>query len=140
MGTTAQLVTRLFQAYNDHNPDEVADLYASACRHRDVAAGADHDTPKRVAGGLAGLFAAFPDANWTCDAMLLDGDRAAVTYELTGHLQGRLGSYQPTGQSLRLAGVQVVEVKDGAIVATTDYWDGGTLHRQLSPAATRSDA
>ncbi|MFD9667297.1 ester cyclase [Rhodococcus sp. NPDC059968] len=135
MGSTLQLVTSLYQAYNDHRSDEVAKLYATACRHRDIAAGAEHDSPAQIAAGITWLFEALPDVHWACDTILVDGNRAAITYELTGHLHGRFGSYQPTGQSLRLAGVQIVEVSNDAITSSTDYWDGGALHRQLSAAA-----
>jgi predicted ester cyclase len=88
------------------------------------------ETP-HIAAGIATLFAALPDVHWTTGSMLIDGDRAAVPYELTGHLHGGLGPYVPRGQTLSLPGVQLVEVKAGKIVATTDYWDGGALHRQL---------
>ncbi|MDV7089108.1 ester cyclase [Rhodococcus opacus] len=132
MSSTRQLVTSLYKAYNDHRPDEVAKLYSPACRHRDIAAGAEHESPEQIAAGITWLFEALPDLHWTCDAILVDGNRAAITYELTGHLLNRFGSYKPAGQSLRLAGVQFVEVDNGAIISSTDYWDGGALHRQLS--------
>ncbi|WP_182262835.1 nuclear transport factor 2 family protein [Rhodococcus sp. UFZ-B548] len=135
MGSTLQLVTELYQAYNSHRPDQVADLYAPICRHRDIAVGADHDSPEKIAVGLAGLFEALPDVQWRYDEVLIDGNRAAVAYELVGHLHGRLGSYRPVGQSLQLSGVQILEVKDGAITSSVDYWDGGALHRQLSVTA-----
>lgn len=77
-------------------------------------------------------FAAFADAQWNLDDTLIDGNRPAVTYELSGHLNGRLGPYEPKGQSVHLAGVQMLEVKGNHIVTSTDYGDGGALHRQLS--------
>ncbi|UOT01165.1 ester cyclase [Rhodococcus opacus] len=132
MNSLTQIVTDLYTAYNNHRPADVAKLYAPLCRHRDIAAGADHRTPEKIAAGLAGFFAAFPDAQWSLDDTLIDGNRAAVTYALSGHLNGRLGPYEPKGQSVHLAGVQMLEVKGNRIITSTDYWDGGALHRQLS--------
>ncbi|MDH6292539.1 hypothetical protein M2275_007478 [Rhodococcus opacus] len=96
--------------------------------------GADPRTPENIAAGLAGLFAAFPDAQWNLDDTLLDGNGAAVTYALSGHSNSRLGPYEPKGQSVHLAGVQMLEVKGNHIITSTDYWDGGALHCQLSTA------
>ncbi|WP_237726821.1 hypothetical protein [Rhodococcus jostii] len=55
-----------------------------------------------------------------------------MTYALSGHLNGRLGPYGPKGRSVHLAGVQMLEVKGNRIITSTDYGDGGALHRQLS--------
>ncbi|MDI9974777.1 ester cyclase [Rhodococcus sp. IEGM 1307] len=104
------------------------------CRHRDITAGADPRTPENIAAGLAGLFAAFPDAQWNLDDTLLDGNGAAVTYALSGHSDSRLGPYEPKGQSVHLAGVQMLEAKGNHIITSTDYWDGGALHRRLGTA------
>lgn len=90
MNSLTQIVTDLYTAYNNHRPADVAKLYAPLCRHRDIAAGADHRTPEKIAAGLAGLFAAFPDAQWSLDDTLIGGNRAVVTYALSGHLNGRL--------------------------------------------------
>ena len=132
MNSTHSIVTKLYDAYNAHRLKDIAALYAAACEHRDIAVGAHHTTPEHIAAGIATLFEALPDVHWTTGSVLIDGDRAAVPYELTGHLDGRLGPYTPNGQTLHLTGVQLIEVKAGQIVATTDYWDGGALHRQLS--------
>ncbi|MDI9950498.1 ester cyclase [Rhodococcus sp. IEGM 1305] len=115
-----------------NRPADVAKLYAPLCRHRDIAAGAGHRTPEKIAAGLAGLVAAFPTRNRTSMTRSSMGNRAAVTYALPGHLNGRLGPYEPKGQSVHLAGVQMLEVKGNHIVTSTDYGDGGALHRQLS--------
>ncbi|MFV9456202.1 ester cyclase [Rhodococcus sp. NM-2] len=132
MDSITQIVTDLYKAYNNHRPEDVVKLYAPRCRHRDVAVGADHRKPEQIAAGLSRLFEAFPDAQWNLGEILIDGNRAAVPYELSGHLHGRLGSYEPKGQSLLLTGVQMLEVRDSQIISSTDYWDGGALHRQLN--------
>ncbi|MEU7632832.1 nuclear transport factor 2 family protein [Nocardia sp. NPDC049220] len=132
MASITQIVTDLYTAYNNHRPADVAQLYAAQCRHRDIAVGADHSEPEQIAAGLAQLFEALPDVQWNLEEILIDSNRAAVSYELSGHLRGRLGSYEPKGQSLHLAGVQMLEVRDNQITTSTDYWDGGALHRQLS--------
>ena len=129
---TTELVAALLTAYNVHDAAAAAALYAPDGSHRDVAMGADQPDPEKIAGGLARLFAAFPEARWSCRSVLADGDQAAVPYSLEGRLQGRLGPYEPAGQPIRLSGVLLVEAADGTIRRTTDYWDSGTLHRQLT--------
>lgn len=79
-----------------NRPAGVAKLYAPVCRHRDIAAGADHRTPEKI---------------------------AAVS---------NLDDTSRKGQSVHLAGVQMLEVKRNHIITGTNYGDGGALHRQLS--------
>jgi SnoaL-like domain len=134
---TADLVTALHSAYNAHDPAAAAALYAADGRHRDVAMGAEHADPASISGGLAGFLAAVPDAHWAPGSVVVDGPLAAVCYELTGTLQSRLGPYEPLGQPVHLPGVLVVETDGRAIRSTVDYWDSGTLHRQLSAPAVR---
>lgn len=117
-----------------NRPQRSQSSSAPRCRHNDIAAGADPRTPEKIAAGLAGLVAAFPDAQWNLDDTLIDGNGAAVTHALSGHSNSRLGPYEPKGQSVHLAGVQMLEVKGNHIITSTDYWDGGALQCQLSTA------
>ena len=130
--SAGELAEQLWSAYNAHSETAAARLYSAEGRHRDVAVDGERVGPAEIEHGLVGLFLAIPDAHWTCTRLVVGGGAAVLTYELTGHLRARLGPYEPAGQPVRLEGVLVVETDAGRISRTTDYWDSGTLHRQLT--------
>jgi predicted ester cyclase len=130
--SAGELAERLRSAYNAHAETTAAGLYRTDGRHRDIAMGGERVGHAEIGHGLIGLFTAIPDAHWTRKGMVVEGGAAVLTYELAGHLRARLGPYVPAGQPIRLEGVLVVEAEAGRITRTTDYWDSGALHRQLT--------
>lgn len=132
----------LFEAYNQHDPDAAASLYAPDGQHEDVAYGRPKRGPDAISGGLRHFLDAFPDAHWATSDRIVNGDRAVARYTLTGTLQGDLGPFKGNGQRIELRGVQVLELRAGAITRSEDYWDGASFERQVKEtniAATAAD-
>jgi len=122
----------LYQAYNAHDAAAAGALYAADGVHEDVATQRPQKGPAAIATGLNGFLTAFPDAQWTC---LGSGEQAGTVfsrYVLTGSLQGDLGPIRADGQSLQLRGVHVLQVRDGRIERSEDYWDMATFQRQMN--------
>ena len=130
-GRVDAALSALYAAYNGGDARAAASLYAPAGRHVEIAMGNERIGPAAVAEGLAGFLAAFPDARWQQRARIVDGDRAAVTYVLTGTLQARFGPFEPAGQRLELRGAHVVEVGPDGIQVCEDYWDAAGFGRQM---------
>lgn len=129
----SELPRRLYAAYNDHDPSAVARLYAPGATHEDVAHGRPRSGPEAIAAGLRLFFGWFPDAHWQLAFQMDDGrGRVAITYLLTASLQAQMGSIAPRGQAISLRGVHVLEIKDGRIGKSADYWDAATFQRQLN--------
>jgi steroid delta-isomerase-like uncharacterized protein len=132
MERDAQILDALYEAYNSHDADGVAALYAAGGEHEDVAFGRPKRGPEAIAGGLKSFFKAFPDARWeTADRLTQDG-RAMARYVLTGTLQSDLGPFRAAGQRMEIRGVHVLETADGRIERSQDFWDGATLQRQMT--------
>jgi steroid delta-isomerase-like uncharacterized protein len=128
-----ELPRRLYAAYNDHDPSAVAHLYAPHATHEDVAHGRPRSGPEAIAAGLRLFFGWFPDAHWQPAFQIGDGpDRVAIPYRLTASLQAQMGPIAPRGQAISLRGVQVLEIEDGRIGRSVDYWDAATFQRQLN--------
>ncbi|MFQ3452046.1 ester cyclase [Bradyrhizobium sp. UFLA01-814] len=124
----------LYQAYNNHNPDAVAKLYASDATHEDIAQGKPKRGPVEIANGLSKFFGWFPDAHWSAQAQIVDPTGlVAITYLMTATLSGQMGPIQPCGQKVSLQGVLVLRTKEGLILCSRDYWDAATFQRQLTP-------
>lgn len=135
-GTARAAIEALYAAYNAHDPDSVALLYTPSGVHEEVADGRCSVGREEIAGGLTRLFAAFPDAEWSPETVVIEGSQGVVSYRLSGTLQGPLGPVPPLGQKLDLRGVHVVELDDdGKIERSLDYWDAATFRGQMEVAA-----
>jgi steroid delta-isomerase-like uncharacterized protein len=135
MASLKQIVRAFYDAYNSHDAPAAAALYAEDGEHREMAQGSVRIGPEEIGAGLGRLLEAFPDARWHVKHTLVDGERAAVTYELTGTLAADLGPFPAAGQALSLAGVHVFEEESGRLRITEDYWDSGTFSRQMQAGA-----
>jgi steroid delta-isomerase-like uncharacterized protein len=125
-------ILKLYEAYNRHDAAGAAALYAAGATHGDVAQDRVVEGPEAIAQGLRRFFAAFPDARWSAEHVLANGDHATASYRLTGTLRGRLGPFEPAGQRLALRGVHVVQTGvDGRIASSVDYWDGAVFAGQM---------
>lgn len=121
----------LYDAYNQHNAEAAAMLYASGGVHEDVAYGRPKTGPEAIAKGLRHFLDAFPDAKWETHDRISSGDRAVARYKLTGTMQADLGPFRGHGQRIELRGVQVLELVGGKITRSEDFWDGATFERQV---------
>lgn len=121
----------LYEAYNRHDTDAAAALYAPDGEHEDVAYGRPKRGREAIADGLRHFLAAFPDAQWKTRDRIVDGDRAVGRYVLTATMQGQLGPFKGEGQRIELRGVHFLELRAEQIVRSEDFWDGATFERQL---------
>ena len=133
------LIARLYQAYNAHDTAAVAALYAAEATHEDIAQGKPKRGPDEIAAGLGRFVGWFPDARWTPQHHAIGGAGvAAVSYLLTATLKGQFGPIAPRDQAISLRGVHMLQVRDGLIRRSEDYWDSATFQRQLNPVHERS--
>jgi steroid delta-isomerase-like uncharacterized protein len=122
----------LFAAYNDHDPDAAAALYAPDGHHEDVALGRPRRGAPAIAEGLRRFLSSVPDAHWQTSDRIVTGDRAVGRYVLSGTLQRSMGPFRAHGQRIVLRGVQVLELHEGRILRSEDFWDAATFERQLN--------
>jgi glyoxylase-like metal-dependent hydrolase (beta-lactamase superfamily II)/predicted ester cyclase len=133
---------------------EVVTGYFAALARRDLDAaaacwapdGIDHLIGQAEALGPAGvraffgeLFAAVPDFAFAVESMVVEGDRVAVRWNATGTFAGE-SEYQgiaPTGGRVELAGLDLLDVRDGLIVRNDAFSDGMGFARQIGMLPTR---
>jgi steroid delta-isomerase-like uncharacterized protein len=131
--TLDDLIARFYRAYNLHDVDAVAALYAADAVHEDVAQGKPKQGPGDIASGLSRFLGWFPDAQWTTAVAVVGRNgAAAVSYRLTATLQAQMGPHAPRRQPISLRGVHLLQVRDGLIRRSEDYWDAATFQRQLN--------
>jgi steroid delta-isomerase-like uncharacterized protein len=129
----AGIAGKLYDAYNRHDPAGAAKLYAANATHEDIAQGRPKTGPDDIAAGLGKFFGWFPDAHWEPQSAIVGADgREASTYLLTATLQAPMGPVAARGQKIALRGVHFLELRDGLITRSEDYWDAASFQRQLN--------
>ncbi|HZC99401.1 MAG TPA: ester cyclase [Actinomycetes bacterium] len=80
---------------------------------------------------------AFPDMRYAIDAVIAEGDKAAVLYTWSATNRGPLAGLPPTGRHVTATGAVVCRVADGRIVEQWDIDDRLDVMQQLGllPAA-----
>lgn len=85
---------------------------------------------------LGGFFNAFPDARYTIDDMIAEGDRVATKKTFTGTHTGDLGDIAPTGNRVSVQFVDIVRLRNGRIVEHWLSMDQLSLLQQLGAIPT----
>ncbi len=109
------IVHRLWDAYNLHD----AAILDEVCAEEFVT----HDPP----GGSFNLeelkyaitnvvLNAYPDAKWTIEDTIAEGDKVVTHFTFNGTHQGELMGVPPTGNEVSITGTGVFRVVDGKIV------------------------
>lgn len=80
---------------------------------------------------LTGFREAFPDARFTVDDMLADGDLVAARLTMRGTHLGELNGIPPTGREVTVTGMSIERVADGRIVEGWNQNDALGLLTQL---------
>lgn len=98
----------------------------------------DHQLPAGWPQGRDGLKklvrewrTGFPDMHETIEDLIAEGDRVTGRFILTGTHQGPFLGIDPTGEQVRLSGIDIVRMEDGRIA---EWWyseDTMGLLRQL---------
>jgi steroid delta-isomerase-like uncharacterized protein len=77
------------------------------------------------------VYAAFADRSVSVDDLVVEGDRIAWRWTLTGTHTGPFLDIPPTGKRITLRGVNFQRVRDGAVVEHWTLADIAGLVRQL---------
>lgn len=74
---------------------------------------------------------AIPDAKFTVEHMVIEGDRTAVRYRIEGTHLGRGLGYPPSGKRVAMTAMAIGVWKDGQLVEAWNNFDQLALHRQI---------
>ena len=134
MSAYRELLDRYVERYNAGDLDGVMDLYAD-----DAVQGMPDGTfegRSAIRERLAQELDGFTDLNHTVRSFLEQGDTFADEWTFEGtHTRPFLlpdGTEQPpTGERVAIAGMELVEVRDGKVVVNTLYYDNLAVAAQL---------
>jgi steroid delta-isomerase-like uncharacterized protein len=119
--------------------------YFDALARRDVAGMAEHWREDgvvdlvplgimrgrdEICGLFEQLFAALPDLETTVTSVVAGQAEVAVAWRMTGTFSGApFQGVEPTGRTIELRGIDLIEVDDGKNVTNTAYYDGMAFAR-----------
>ena len=133
MEANKNLVRRVFQEFwNEQNEALVDELYAAGF--------VDHipglppeflSGPEGLKRNAASLRAAFPDAHFTIDDILADGDKVVTRWTVRGTHQGEMNGIPPTGRHVTVTAMSIDQIVGEKVVESWTIYDARGLLQQL---------
>ena len=133
--TKAQVAEEIARGYFDavarRDPDAMAAFWAEDGIDDLVPVGIFRG-PVEIRSFFAGLFAAFPDMEFTVEQVTATATVVAVQWRAHGTFRGAaFQGVEATGRRVEIRGCDCVEIEDGRIVRNTAYYDGAAFARGL---------
>jgi steroid delta-isomerase-like uncharacterized protein len=129
---TVRINDATYEAWNAHDADAVAAIFADDAVLREAGSGVEHHGREAIRSRAAALLAAFPDFRLEKLVLVVDGSRHADRWVMTGTHRGELFGIPPTGRSIRIEGSTFTTVDDsGLVVEDVHFTDSAALAAQL---------
>lgn len=126
------IVLRVFESMNKHDVSAIAELYPN-CVYRSPAIGELRGEAYRQY--MTSAFTAFPDAHWTMEDQLADGDKVVTRWSFTGTHQGTFLGIAPTGKKVKFSGIVIDHIVAGKITEEWEELDSLGMMQQLGVVA-----
>lgn len=123
-------VARAIEAFNEHDPDGVLEEMAEGGTFTDPLE--EGLTGAEFHEFTAEIFEAFPDVRHEVSRVITSNDGVtAIEGRYIGTHEGPLEDIPPTGNSVVVPSMTVIDVSDDGITSWRDYWDQQTFAEQL---------
>src|SRR5262245_23582867 len=130
---TQEINDRTYAAWNAHDPDAVASIFAPDVVIREIGGVGEVRGREAVRERAAALLTAFPDLHLERVELVIDGDCHADRWILTGTPNGPLFGIDPTGRRVRVEGARFTRLgSDGLVIEDVHLSDVAGLMAQLT--------
>ena len=130
---TLEVNDATYTAWNTHDADTVSAVFAEDAVIREVGGAGESRGRAAIRDRAAALMAAFPDLHLERVELVIDGDRHADRWVLTGTHRGALFGIAPTGRHVRVEGATFSRLgPDGLVIEDVHFSDVAGLLAQLS--------
>jgi steroid delta-isomerase-like uncharacterized protein len=92
---------------------------------------------KSIQDGYATWMTAFPDATMVTDDIVIDGNRVAHFFTMSGTQRGPFGGLPPTGRKFQITGVFLATMGDRGIARDKRLYDVTNMLVQLGALKTK---
>lgn len=129
---TLRINDATYAAWNAHDADAVAAIFAEDAVLREAGTGVEHFGRSAIRERARQLLAAFPDFRLEKIVLLVDGHRHADRWIMTGTHLGELFGIAPTGRAVRVEGSTFTTLNaDGLVIEDVHFTDSAVLAAQL---------
>lgn len=118
-------------AYNSHDPDAAAALYAENVTNVQLPWGKSVQGRDAMRATYVKVFTAFPDIRLEAENVLADGPWVVVEWRFSGTMRGEFAGQPPNNSSFDMRGCELFQIVDGKILVQHGYWDKATMFTQL---------
>ena len=140
MSDAKELSRRIFnEVWNHKNVAAIDELMAANYVHHDPQSPKFSDGIEGYKQLVAYYFNAFPDAQFTIDQEIQEGDNAVTRWRVNGTHKGDLPTLPATGQTFSVAGITIARSKNGKLVESWNNWDALGLMQQLGGVSVVTD-
>ncbi|MGH7788750.1 MAG: ester cyclase, partial [Candidatus Binatia bacterium] len=130
---TLEVNDATYAAWNAHDAEAVAAVFAEDAVIREVGGAGESRGRAAIRDRAAALFAAFPDLRLERVELVIDGDRHADRWVLSGTHRGPLFGFEATGRAVRIEGATFTRLgAHGLVVEDVHMSDVAGLLAQLS--------
>lgn len=123
-------IERAIEAFNDHDIDQLMNQMAEDATFTDPL---EADLSKaELREYTVEIFDAFPDLHIEVKRVISSDDGVvAIECDYVGTHEGSLEGIPPTGNSVVVSSMTVIDVSDDGITSWRDYWDQQTFSEQV---------
>jgi len=134
MANVSELLDHFVQLFNTSRFEEAEQDFAPGSWAEEIGTGRRF-TPKEWIANSRAWKQAFPDAQGTITRKMIDGKNGVAEIEWRGTNGGSLMGQPPTGKSVVVRAVAVIETNGSAITRASHYIDVAGMMAQLGVAS-----
>jgi steroid delta-isomerase-like uncharacterized protein len=123
----AAIAEKWIAAWNSHNPEKMLPLFSDDVFYEDVAFGEVNHGKAELTKFAASEFEAVPDLDLKLLRSHVRNGHGTIEWSFSGTDKG----IYKTGKKFSVRGVSVIDLRDGKIVRNLDFYDSGTIMRQV---------
>lgn len=131
LGPASRLGSRLVEAWNAHDPDQIALLHAPDFTGVDVGVAFPIRGRPGAQRAAAAYLRAFPDLHFVVERMVAAGDQVVLMWKARATHRGEVMSIPATNRVVDVQGVWVLTVLGEQIERATCVWDVAGMLRGL---------
>jgi steroid delta-isomerase-like uncharacterized protein len=129
---TLEVNDATYAAWNTHDADAVAAVFTADAVVREAGTEAETRGREAIRARATMLFAAFPDFRLERVELVIDGERHADRWIMSGTHRGELFGIAPTGRKVRIEGATFTRMgRDGLVAQDVHFSNTASLLAQL---------
>jgi len=128
----AVIAEKWIAAWNSHSPEKMLPVFTDDVFYEDVAFGEVSHGSAELRKFAASEFEGVPDLEVKLLRANIQGGHGTIEWVFSGTDKGVFN----TGKKFSVRGVSVIDVRDGKISRSVDFYDSGTIMRQVGVLPT----